>query len=67
MTTIYVNNNWNVTGADVSVGMFNGYTSLKDGVTSQTVFDSNHVEKKYARIDGGANSATPGYLTLKTN
>ena len=67
LTTIYVSNTWNVSNVSNSAGMFGGCTSLKGGGTPQTVFDSTHTDKEYARIDGGANSATPGYLTLKTN
>ena len=67
LTTIYVNNTWNVSNVTSSTSMFSGCESLKGGGTPQTVFDSTHTDKEYARIDGGANSATPGYLTLKTN
>ena len=67
LTTIYVSSDWNVDNITVSGGMFSGCTSLKGGGTPQTTYDSNHIDKEYARIDGGANSSTPGYLTLKTN
>ena len=67
LQTIYVSNNWNVDNVTVSFGMFQNCTSLKGGGTPQTAYDSNHTDKEYARIDGGANSSTPGYLTLKTN
>ena len=43
------------------------YLSLKRVNTPQTTYDANHIDKEYARIDGGANSSTHGYLTLKTN
>ena len=44
-----------------SVGMFNNCTSLVGG--AGTKFDSNHVDKEYARIDGG--TSNPGYFTAK--
>ncbi len=67
LTTIMVSNLWNTNKVSNSTVMFDGCTSLKGGGTPQTTYDSNHVDKEYARIDGGANSSTPGYLTLKTN
>lgn len=30
-----------------------------------TVYDNNHCDNTYARIDGGPDSSTPGYFTLK--
>ena len=67
LTTIYVSSDWNVNNVTASGGMFGGCTSLKGGGSPQTTYDANHTDKEYARIDGGANSSTPGYLTLKTN
>ena len=67
LNTIYVSNDWNVSNVTNSSEMFNGCTSLKGGGIPQTTYDENHTDKEYARIDGGANSSTPGYLTLKTN
>ena len=67
LTTIYVSNLWDVSNQYAGMSIFTGCTSLKGGGTPQTTYDSNHVDKEYARIDGGANSSTPGYLTLKTN
>ena len=67
LTTIYVGNNWSTSSVTGTQNMFNGCTSLKGGGTPQTTYDANHIDKEYARIDGGANSSTPGYLTLKTN
>ena len=67
LTTIYVSNLWDMTNQPSVMPIFTGCTSLKGGGTPQTVYDANHVDKEYARIDGGANSSTPGYLTLKTN
>ena len=67
LETIYVSNTWDIRSVSNSSGMFTGCTSLKGGGNPQTTYDANHTDKEYARIDGGANSATPGYLTLKTN
>ena len=67
LMTIYVSNDWTTSGLNSQQGMFSGCTSLKGGGTPQTTYDANHVTSEYARIDGGANSSTPGYLTLKTN
>lgn len=44
-----------------SSGMFNNCTSLKGG--AGTVYDENHIQKEYARIDGGTEK--PGYFTKK--
>ena len=67
LTTIKVSNTWNVDNVTSSDSMFSGCTSLKGGGTPQTTYSADHTDKEYARIDGGANSSTPGYLTLKTN
>jgi surface protein len=67
LTTIFVSNTWDVSNVTNSRVMFSSCTSLKGGGTPQTTYDANHIDKEYARIDGGANSSTPGYLTLKTN
>ena len=67
LTTIYVSNTWNVDNVTASNAMFLDCTSLKGGGNPQTVYSVDHIDKEYARIDGGANSSTPGYLTLKTN
>ena len=67
LTTIYVSNTWNVSNVTNSSSMFSDCRSLKGGGNPQTIYDENHIDKEYARIDGGVNSATPGYLTLKTN
>jgi len=44
-----------------SGGMFANCTSLKGG--AGTVYDENHTDKEYARIDGGTEN--PGYFTAK--
>lgn len=46
-----------------ATSMFAGCTSLVGG--QGTVFDKNHTNKEYARIDGG--EAQPGYFRMKTN
>ena len=46
-----------------ATSMFAGCTSLIGG--KGTVFDKNHTNKEYARIDGG--TAQPGYFRMKTN
>lgn len=43
--------------------MFAGCTSLVGG--NGTVYNEDHINKEYARIDGGADQ--PGYFRLKTN
>ena len=63
LETIYVSNTWNVDNVTMSSDMFDGCTSLVGG--NGTTFDSNHIDKEYARIDGG--QSNPGYFTLKTN
>ena len=61
LKTINVGNKFitnNVTSFD---GMFTGCTSLVG--SAGTTYDVNHVDKEYARIDGGTSS--PRYFTLK--
>ena len=64
LETIYVSEDFvtniqnNVNSSDY---MFDGCTKLKGGANTQ--FDSNHIDKEYARIDGGTSS--PGYFTKK--
>lgn len=62
LTTIYVNTStWNLSAVTTSDYMFTGCNYLVGG--SGTAFTSSHVDKTYARIDLGANSTSPGYLT----
>ncbi|MBR5118514.1 MAG: BspA family leucine-rich repeat surface protein, partial [Muribaculaceae bacterium] len=59
LTTIYASTSWdagNVTNSDY---MFNGCSKLVGGMG--TTYDSNHIEKEYARIDRGTDD--PGYFT----
>ncbi len=64
LQTIYVGSGWStakVVGTNSSLEMFKGCTSLKGG--QSTTYNANHVDKTYARIDGG--SSNPGYFTYK--
>lgn len=63
LTTIYASNNFVTTNVTDSDDMFTDCTSLVGG--NGTTFDSSHIDKEYARIDGGSTSATPGYFTDK--
>lgn len=60
--TIYVSDKWNIDAVTSSIKMFRGCTSLVGG--AGTIYNSNFIDKTYARIDGGTSS--PGYLTLGT-
>ncbi len=61
LTTIYAGAGWNTEKVDAesSEYMFRGCTSLVGGMG--TVFDADHTDKEYARIDGG--QAAPGYFS----
>ena len=59
LTTIYVGEGWTTANVTESADMFKGCTSLVGG--NGTLYDANHVDKEYARIDGGIDA--PGYLT----
>jgi surface protein len=59
LTTIFVDSDWSVDGVTLSDEMFFGCNSIVGG--KGTTYDGNHVDKAYARIDGG--SSNPGYLT----
>ena len=62
LTTIYVSDKWSVDKVgDDDYNIFLNCYSLKGG--AGTKYDSNHVDKDYARIDGGPSA--PGYLTRK--
>ena len=60
LNKIYVSNNFVTTSVASSANMFNDCNNLVGG--NGTVFDSNNIDKTYARIDS---SSTPGYFTLK--
>lgn len=59
LKTILVSEKWKTQAVLNSNFMFTGCSSIKGG--KGTTYDSNHVDKLYARIDGG--TTTPGYLT----
>ena len=61
LTTIYGGDGWNTASVGTSGSMFLNCTRLVGG--QGTVYDANHVDKRYAHIDGG--TSNPGYLTDK--
>ncbi len=61
LTTIYAGVGWSTESVAEGGSMFYGSSSLVGG--QGTVFDENHTDYTYARIDGGA--AAPGYFTVK--
>ncbi len=63
LTTIYVGNKFITNAVVFDNSMFSNSSNLVGG--AGTVYDANHVDKEYARVDGG--TALPGYFTLKTN
>lgn len=60
LVTIYASVNW-VTNNARSTEMFASCTNLKG--SSNTQYDADHIDKTYARIDGGTSS--PGYFSVK--
>lgn len=62
LKTIYVSDKFVTTNVTDSESMF-----LTGNIVggSGTTYDANHVDKEYARVDGG--TALPGYFTLKNN
>ena len=61
LKTIYVSNKFNTDKVTSSNYMFYNCTNLVGG--AGTKYDANHVDKEYARIDGG--TSNPGYFTSK--
>ena len=64
LKTIYVEDTFDtslLTETDSSTNMFSGATSLVGG--AGTVYDANHIDKEYARVDGG--ETNPGYFSMK--
>ncbi len=61
LRTIYVGDGWTTASMRYTWDMFKGCTSLVGG--KGTTYDANHVDKDYARIDGGPGN--PGYSTEK--
>ena len=62
LTTIYGGDGWNTASVGTSGSMFLNCTRLVGG--QGTVYDANHVDKRYAHIDGG--TSNPGYFTDKS-
>ena len=62
LITVYVGSNWNTQSVSQSNGMFTNLTNIVGG--AGTTYNASHIDKEYARADGGASN--PGYLTLKT-
>ena len=61
LNTIYVSDVWSIDLVSNSSDMFTTCTNLIGG--AGTVYDINHVDAEYARIDGGVEN--PGYFTRK--
>ena len=61
LTTIYAGSGWSTATVSVGVNMFTNCTKLVGG--QGTTYNANHVDKSYARIDGGPSN--PGYFTEK--
>jgi len=58
---IYSSESFNNNTVTNSTEMFSGATNLVGGLS--TVYDSNHLDKNYAHLDGG--SSNPGYFSTK--
>ena len=64
LTTINVGDDWSTAAVTSSNNyMFSGCTSLVGGMG--TTYDSSHIGKEYAHIDGGPSN--PGYFTAKVD
>ena len=61
LETIYCSDRWTVDYLVYDSPLFSGCYNLKG--EKGTTYDSNHIGKEYAHIDGGPTS--PGYLTYK--
>ena len=61
LTTIYVGDGWSTAAVTSSNNMFKDCNSLVGG--QGTTYDANHIDKAYARIDGGPSN--PGYFTAQ--
>ena len=59
LKTIYTSDKFVTTSVTTSTGMFGNMSKLVGG--SGTKYNSSHVDKTYARIDGG--TSNPGYFT----
>ena len=63
LKTINVGEGWNASAVTNSGYMFSDCTALVGG--AGTVYDANHIDAEYARIDGEADA--PGYFTAKND
>ena len=65
LTTIIVSDKFITSALEVGndSDMFGNCINLVGG--KNTTYDENHTDSTYARIDGGPDSSTPGYFTLK--
>ncbi len=61
LTTITVGGGFDVSAVTNDLYMFYYCPQLKGG--AGTTYSYSHIDKTYARIDGGPDSATPGYFT----
>ena len=59
LVTIYAGQGWNTNAVTSSENMFQLCSRLVGG--KGTTYDASHLDKEYARIDGG--TSNPGYLT----
>ena len=63
LTTIFASVDFKNDSINNSANMFTDSTKLQGG--NGTVYDANHLDKEYARIDDTTNSQ-PGYFTVKS-
>lgn len=63
LVSIYAGSGWNTDNVTDSTVMFQSCEKLSGG--AGTSYNSAHIDKTYARIDGGAEN--PGYFTSRTN
>lgn len=59
LASVYVGSGWNTDNASISGNMFLQCKKLTGG--KGTSYDDGHIDKSYARIDGGTDN--PGYFT----
>lgn len=62
LKTIYASSLFTTDAVSSSTNMFYGCTSLVGGAGTK-IYDASHIDKDYARIDGG--TSNPGYFTAK--
>ena len=62
LTTIFASTDFKNDGINNSANMFTDSTKLQGG--NGTVYNANHLDKEYARIDDATNGH-PGYFTIK--